>query len=189
VLGPEIAGAVFVAERTTRLVVVALSGINQALAPEISAEFHSGNRAHVQRIAGLSAFAATAVAALALISFYLMGNFLLAIFEPAYATPTMVTVLLVFGAGAAVGSACGPVEILLQLTGGQHALFRILLLVNPIGLVLTALAAWAWGPIGAAAGIAATTAAWNLLAVAHARRHVGIDPSLLGLLRRPAGSS
>jgi O-antigen/teichoic acid export membrane protein len=186
ILGPEIAGAVFVAERTTRLVVVALSGINQALAPEISAEFHRGDRGHVQAISGLSALAATAVAAVALLCFWIMGGFVLAIFEPAYATPTMVAVLLVFGAGATVGSACGPVEILLQLTGGQHALFRILVLVNPVGLALTAIATWLWGPIGAGIGIAATTAAWNILAVVHARRHLGIDPSLLGLVYRPA---
>lgn len=186
ILGPEIAGAVFVAERTTRLIVVALSGINQALAPEISAEFHGGRRAHVQRISGLSALAATAVALVALFGFWVLGGFVLALFEPAYATPTMVTVLLIFGLGAAVGSACGPVEILLQLTGEQHALFRILVIVNPVGLALTAVATTLWGPIGAGIGIAATTAAWNVLAVIHARRKMGIDPSLLGLLRRPA---
>jgi O-antigen/teichoic acid export membrane protein len=184
ILGPEIAGAVFVAERTTRLVIVALSGINQALAPEISSAFHSGNIAHVQRIASLTALASTAVAVIALIGFWIMGDLVLGIFQASYATPTMVAVLLIFGAGAAVGSASGPVEVLLQLTGGQHILLNILLLVNPAGLALTALATYYYGPLGAAAGIAATNATWNVVAAISARRRINIDPSLIGLFRK-----
>src|SRR5690606_41094078 len=46
-------------------------------------------------------------------------------------------VLLIFSAGSAIGCACGPVGMLLQLTGGQHALLRILLIVYPLGLTAT----------------------------------------------------
>ena len=183
ILGPEIAGAVFVAERTTRLVSVAMSGINQAIAPEISSAFHNGNRAHVQQIAGLSALASTAVAVLALIAAWLLGSFLLALFQPTYATPEMVAVLVTFAAGAALASACGPVEVLLQLTGAQYALLRILVVVNIVGLPLTAAATYWLGPIGAASAIAATTVAWNFAAAVAARRGIGIDPTLFGLMR------
>ena len=50
ILGPEAAGAVFVADRTTRLVLLALTGINQALAPEISSAFYGGDRRHGARM-------------------------------------------------------------------------------------------------------------------------------------------
>src|SRR5690606_25224522 len=42
ILGPEMAGGIFVADRTTRLVLLALTGINQAIAPEISSAYHGG---------------------------------------------------------------------------------------------------------------------------------------------------
>jgi O-antigen/teichoic acid export membrane protein len=188
ILGPEIAGAVFVAERTTRLVAVAMSGINQAIGPEIAAAFHNGNRPHVQQISSLSALVSTAVAIAALLAAWMLGDLLLGMFQPSYATPEMVAVLVTFAAGAALASACGPVEVLLQLTGQQHAFLRILLIVNPIGIAVTAAATFLYGPMGAALGIAATTVAWNVAATVVARRHIAVDPSLLGLLRLRAAA-
>jgi len=182
-LGPEVAGGIFVADRTTRLVLLALTGINQAIAPEISGAFHSGRRRDVQRIASLTALGASIIAVLMLGAFAVMGDLVLGIFDPAYATPTLRLVLVVFAAGATFAAACGPVELLLQLTGAQNSLFRILIGFNAVGLVVTALATWAFGPVGAALSIAATVISWNIAAVVVARRRLNIDPSLLGLMR------
>ena len=183
ILGPEIAGAVFVADRTTRLVLLALTGINQALAPEISSAFHTGNKAHVQRIASLTALGSSIIAIGTLLVFCVFGYFILGIFDKAYATPTILLVLITYALGSTIATACGPVELLLQLTGSQNALLKILMTVNSIGLVITAGATYLFGPIGAAASIAATVAIWNIVAVIVARRRIGIDPSLLGLFR------
>jgi O-antigen/teichoic acid export membrane protein len=186
ILGPEVAGAVFVAERTTRLVAVALSGLNQALAPEISSAFHGGNIAHVQRIASLAALASTAVAVAALLAFSTFGTLVLSIFEASYATPAMLQVLLVFCGGAVITSACGPVEVLLQLTGSERALLKTLLVVNFIGLGLTAVTTYLYGPLAAALSIAGSMVATNIVGVVVARRRIDIDPSLLGLFRQRA---
>jgi O-antigen/teichoic acid export membrane protein len=181
ILGPEIAGAVFVCDRTTRLVVLALTGINQALAPEISAAFYGGDKRHVQRITSLTALGSVVVALMILTCFWLLGPFILSIFDAAYATPVMHAVLVLFGVGATVAAACGPIELVLQLTGLQHALLKLLVVVNIIGLCVTAAATWLMGPAGSALAIAATVITWNLMAVAIARRRIGIDPSVLGL--------
>ncbi|HEV7718520.1 MAG TPA: lipopolysaccharide biosynthesis protein [Arsenicitalea sp.] len=181
ILGPEAAGAVFVADRTTRLVVLALTGINQALAPEISAAFHSGDKAHVQRITSLTALGSGIIALLILASFWLLGPFILSIFDPAYATPTMHAVLVIFGTGAAVAAACGPIELVLQLTGLQHSLLKLLVVVNIFGLAITALTAHLFGPIGAASSIGATVIIWNVTAVLISYRSIGINPSITGL--------
>jgi O-antigen/teichoic acid export membrane protein len=185
ILGPEAAGAVFVADRTTRLVLLALTGINQALAPEISSAFYSGDRRHVQRITSLTALGASAVALTTLVCFLFFGPFILSIFDPAYATPQTHTILMIFAIGASFASACGPIELLLQLTGLQNQLMKILLIFNAIGLVLTAIATYLFGPIGSAVGIAGTWIAWNIIAVMIARRRIGVDPSLLGLIGQP----
>jgi O-antigen/teichoic acid export membrane protein len=182
ILGPEIAGAIFVAERTTRFVALALNGINQALAPQISAAFYSGDRAHVQRITSLAALGGFVMGVLVLILFWIFGGLILSLFNPAYATPTLRATLVVFGIGAAFGTACGPIEVLLQLTGLQHELFKLLVVVNVVGLCITALATYLLGPIGAAIGIAGTIIAWTGFGVVIARRRIGINPSILGFL-------
>jgi O-antigen/teichoic acid export membrane protein len=186
ILGPEAAGAVFVADRTTRLVLLALTGINQALAPEISSAFYSGDRNHVQRITSLTALGASAVALTTLVAFLFLGPFILSIFDPAYATPQTHTILMIFAIGASFAAACGPIELLLQLTGLQNQLMKILLIFNAIGLVITAIATYMFGPIGSATSIAGTWIAWNIIAVMIAKRRIGVDPSLLGLVSRPA---
>ncbi|TIO77680.1 MAG: lipopolysaccharide biosynthesis protein, partial [Mesorhizobium sp.] len=181
ILGPEAAGAIFVADRTTRFVTLALNGINQALAPQISAAFYSGDRAHVQRITSLAALGGSAIALCVLASFWIFGDFILSIFNPAYATPTMRATLVIFGIGATFGTACGPIEVLLQLTGLQHALFKVLVIVNVVGLCVTAVATYYLGSIGAALSIAGTVIAWTAFGVLIARRRIGINPSILGL--------
>lgn len=181
ILGPEAAGAIFVADRTTRFVTLALNGINQALAPQISAAFYSGDRAHVQRITSLAALGGSAIALCVLAAFWIFGDFILSIFNPDYATPTMRATLVIFGIGATFGTACGPVEVLMQLTGLQHALFKVLVVTNVLGLCVTAVATYYLGPIGAAVSIAGTVIAWTAIAVATARGRIGINPSVLGL--------
>jgi O-antigen/teichoic acid export membrane protein len=180
ILGPAPAGAIFVADRTTRFVTLALNGINQALAPQISSAFYSGDRAHVQRITSLAALGSFAIALCVALTFWMFGGLILSIFNPAYDTPTMRGTLVIFGVGAAFGTACGPIEVLLQLTGLQHALFKLLVVVNVLGLGATAVTTYYFGPVGAAVSIAGTVIAWTAIAVSIARRRIGINPSIFG---------
>lgn len=181
-LGPETAGAVFVADRITRLAALALNGINQAAAPQISAAFHAGDRVHVQRITGLVAMTGFAAALAVLAALVVAGSPILALFDPAYATPAMHGVLVILGLGVLVGTACGPTELTMQLTGLQRELFRTLVVANGIGLAATAALALTHGPTGAAIGMAGTTALWCLAGATITRRKIGVDPSILGFL-------
>lgn len=182
ILGPEAAGAIFVADRVMRLAVLALNGINQALAPQISSAFHSHDRPHVQRIAGLAAISGFGIALIMLFVFVLFGKLILAVFDPAYASDTMHAALIILGLGALVGTACGPTELVMQLTGLQRELFRTLVVVNTLGLGVTAVLTVVLGPIGAALGIAGTMMAWCVTGAMITRRRIGIDPSILGFL-------
>lgn len=189
ILGPEIAGAVFVADRTARLAELALSGINQALAPEISGAFYSGNKRHVQYTTSLTALGSSAVAIVILAIFLVFGKQILGIFDHAYATSTMHLVLIIFGVGGTVTASCGPMGLVLQLTGLQHSLLKLLVVVNVIGLSMTALMTYLVGPIGAAAGIAGTTITWTIIGVGISRRAIGINPSIVGLFANRRASS
>ncbi|MGN6536850.1 MAG: lipopolysaccharide biosynthesis protein [Mesorhizobium sp.] len=182
ILGPEIAGAVFVADRTTRLVLLALNGINQALAPEISAAFYGGDKAHVQKMTSLTALGSFAAALVILLAFWLLGPLILAAFDASYATPAIHTVLILFGLGATVAAACGPVELLMQLTGLQHSLVKLLVAVNVVGLAVTALLTWLLGPLGVGLGTAGTVMIATIWEVMICSRSIGINPSVAGLL-------
>lgn len=66
--------------------------------------------------------------------------------------------------------------------GLQHALFKLLVIVNTFGLCATAVLTYWLGPIGAALAIAGTIIVWCVTAVFIARRTIGINPSILGFL-------
>lgn len=186
ILGPEAAGAVFVADRTTRVVLLALTGINQALAPEISSVYYGGDKRHVQRITSLTALGASVVALTILALFVVFGTLILWVFDPAYATPQTHAVLIIFGIGATFATACGPIELLSHLTGLHNALLKVLFIVNAIGLAVTAVATYYFGSIGAAVAISGTLMTWNVIAVVLARRRIGIDSSVFGLFGGPS---
>jgi O-antigen/teichoic acid export membrane protein len=183
ILGPEVAGAVFVAERATRVVDLALHGINQAFAPELSGAYHRGDIRFVRRLAHLTSLASIVVALAVFGVFLIFGKEVLAIFEPSYATPVLHATLLIFCVGTVFSSASGPVEIIMQVTGGQHRLLRILSIVQPIGLVLTAVFTFAFGPIGAAIAISGTLIAWTILGAVSLDRTIDVDPTLVGFVR------
>lgn len=186
ILGAETAGAIFVAERTARLIDLPLNGINQVLAPHISRNFYKHGAASVQRPASLAALAAFVLALGSMAFFALFGMQLLGLFDAAYVNRTNWTMLLIFGLSSTVAAACGPTALLLQLTGHQNALLRIFTLVSAAGIPLIALAAWSLGPIGAAAAISAVMIVANLWPLAIAFRSLRINPTVFGVRRKPA---
>ena len=102
----------------------------------------------------------------------MFGTFILWIFDPAYDTPRrMRTMLVIFGIGATFATACGPIELLLHLTGLQTSLFKVLIVVNALGLAdhggchLLLRAGRRGGRRSPA-----TVIAWNIIAVSIARR-------------------
>jgi O-antigen/teichoic acid export membrane protein len=180
ILGAEIAGVVFVCERTARLIDLPLNGINQVLAPHISRSYYNEGAASVERPVSLAALASFIVALGIMAVFAVAGIPLLGLFDAAYMTTTNWIVLLIFGLSSTLGAACGPTALLLQLTGHQNVLLRIFTLASVAGVPLVALAAWQFGPIGAATGIALVFAAANLLPVRVAIRSLGINPTIFG---------
>jgi O-antigen/teichoic acid export membrane protein len=180
ILGAEIAGAVFVCERTARLIDLPLNGINQVLAPYISRNYHNGGTASLRRPAVLAALVSFAIALGVMAIFAVAGMPLLGLFDAAYVNTTTWIVLLIFGLSSTIGAACGPTALLLQLTGHQNVLLRIFTLASAAGIPLVALFAWQFGPIGAAAAIALVFAFANLLPVRIAIRSLGVNPTILG---------
>jgi O-antigen/teichoic acid export membrane protein len=130
----------------------------------------------------LTALGSFAAALVILLAFWLLGPLILAAFDASYATPAIHTVLILFGLGATVAAACGPVELLMQLTGLQHSLVKLLVGVNVVGLAATALLTWLLGPLGVGLGTAGTVMIATIWEVMICSRSIGINPSVAGLL-------
>ena len=57
----------------------------------------------------------------------------------------------------------------------------LILVVNIVGLAITALLTWQFGALGVAFGMAGTVITIALIGLMICRRKIGIDPSILGL--------
>ena len=184
ILGPEIAGIFFAAQRTATLISVALSGLNQVVAPQLSHAIHSGDTERVRWLTGTTALVGAVGAIVSLLLFIFMGRHLLTIFDPSYGTDIALMVLLIMSLGQVVNAAAGPSAWLLQMGGRQYAFLRILLVSNLVGLPLLAALTYFSGPIGAAIAVAITSALWNMLAVVEGQRALGINSSIIALFKR-----
>jgi len=180
ILGAEIAGAIFVAERTARLIDLPLNGINQVLAPYISRNFYTRGAASLQHSVSIAAMVSFLIALVVMAIFAMGGMQLLGLFDAAYVTTTMWTVLLIFGLSSTFAAACGPTALVLQLTGLQNVLLKTFTITSLAGIPLVALAAWLFGPIGAATAMAITMAVANLVPVRIAIRSLGVNPTIFG---------
>jgi O-antigen/teichoic acid export membrane protein len=180
ILGPEAAGMFFAAQRTALLISVALSGLNQVIAPKLSNAIHSGRTDEVRSLMKVTSLVGVAGALFSIFVFILLGQYLLGIFDPAYASKEALIILLLLSVGQFFNAAAGPCGWLLQMGGRQHAYLRILFVSNLFGLPLLALLTYYAGMYGSALAITTTTIIWNLLAVLEGRKALGIDSSILG---------
>jgi len=183
-LGPVEAGAFFAAQRSALLISVALAGLNQVLAPQISRAYYRDEKQKLQHFVSLAAAISGAVGLLGLIFFAIFGRLALGLFDPAFATYELWIALMVLMAGQLFNAAAGPTSILLQLTGKQHTLLKLLVVSNGLGAIVIVSMVYVAGIIGAAIGTSFTLMVWNALAIYAARRDLGIDPSMFGLARR-----
>jgi O-antigen/teichoic acid export membrane protein len=182
ILGPEAAGMFFAAQRTALLISVALSGLNQVVAPKLSHAIHSGRTDVVRSLMKVTSLVGVAGALFSIFVFVLLGQHLLGIFDPAYASKEALIILFLLSIGQLFNAAAGPCGWLLQMGGRQHAYLRILFISNLFGLPLLALSTYGAGMYGAALAITTTTIIWNLLAVLEGRKALGIDSSILSPL-------
>jgi len=84
--------------------------------------------------------------------------------------------------GYVVSALCGSSGYLMTMTGHDGQFLKILAVWNGLGLLALLILTAAFEGMGAAWGLFVSTAGWNLAVVIWARRHLGLDPSVLGVL-------
>ncbi len=178
---PEQTGLFQPIARITPLLLLAMQAISVRYGPRISelrAAGESARLARVTRQVTVSTTGFTLVAAVLLLGF---AQPILGLFGPEF---VVVAPALWWIAGAQLfNAACGPVGLLLSMSGQATRT----VLPQLFGLLVNILVgAWlipAMGAEGAAIAMAAGIVSWNLAMLISVRRHMGEDPSLLGLWR------
>ena len=116
----------------------------------------------------------------ALIFYFIYGEYLLSLFDEKYVE--FKSVLLILSLGYWVNSLCGPTAQLMEMTIFQNEMFKVLTIVNVIGLATIPVAATYFATAGIAWVVTTTIALWNIWCVIFIRKKLGFDPSVLGLL-------
>lgn len=184
-IGPMEAGLYTAALRFADFLLFALHAVNGVTAPLIAGLFAQGRTAQIQRVTSLAAGGVLVFALPLAGGFVLFGKPLLELFgEPFRAA---YGALLWLAAGQIVNAATGSVGVLMAMTGQQKAAAAIVTASALGNVVLNALLIPAYGISGAGAATAATIALGNLAMLGVVLARLGINPTVLGLLRRRVG--
>ncbi len=151
-----------------------------AIAPRVSALHTEGNREHLQRLLTNTARAATLVAAPAILTFLLFPGPILGIFGPRFRAAT--PVLMILTGAQMTDVLCGPVGMLLIMTGHERISARIVGIAMVLNVVLNTALIPTFGPVGAAIATAASIIFRNVGMVVAAHHKLRLDSTALGLL-------
>ena len=175
--GTDAAGLYFPVARMSELAAFGLLSANAIAAPMISELHTAGQRERLQRLLTLAAIGTSALTLVALLAFWLLGEWVLGLFGPAF--PAAYPALMVLLAGQVVNALCGPVGLVMTMTGHQDRASLVLVCGALLNVALNAALIPPFGLMGAAAASAITMAFWNLWMLMEVlRRHDGLNPSL-----------
>lgn len=180
--GHEQAGHYAAASRIADLVVFALASANVVVAPLI-AGLHARND-----IPGMQAMFVTLAKGVSLATIPLAalitlgGQAILGFFGNGYEAAYLP--LLILACGQIVNALSGPVDFVMAMTGQQMKMLQILAAAAGLNLALNLLLIPMLGLAGAAIATACTTTFWNLYMRRVVRRRLGVDPSVMVLLRK-----
>jgi O-antigen/teichoic acid export membrane protein len=181
-IGPAPAGLYFAATRITNVYGMIAASMTGYATSRISSLFHTGARSELQQmLRALAAIGATLAGGTFLVIVF-GGKLLLWIFGAAYvqAYPA----LIILAVGGALGTLTGPAAYLLLLTGQEGVYPRIMSVGLGVRFGLMALLAPWFGLIGVAIAWSISAAGLALALMLACRRLVGIDPSIVAVMRR-----
>ena len=180
VLGGTTEAGIFVsAMRIAQLLTFGLMGVNAMVAPMISQLYATRRFTELQRI---TVYAACGISAFTIPIAFIMvvgGPWLLGLFGPKFSAGY--PALIILATGQAVNALAGSVGFLMTMTGHQNQAAVRMGCAAVINIVLCCILVPRLGATGAAIGTATGTAGWNILLYFWVRKHMDIDPTVLGL--------
>lgn len=177
----ESAGLYFNAFRTAGLMTLFMFAITLVIAPMVSRHFHAGELAKAQAVVSFCAWAGFGFSLVVFAAFAFFGGPILSLFGTGYAEGYLILVIL--AVGLLFDAATGPTRVVMMMTGHEGTYVRVLGAITVVGMVVQAIAIPMFGLLGAAIANAATRIVAQVTIAILARRQVGLDTSILGILR------
>jgi O-antigen/teichoic acid export membrane protein len=168
--------------RLSSIVPFGLVAVVTVSGPLIASAYHRGDMGELARIARLSARFATLVSLVIALALAALGRPALGLFGPGFSNAT--PALLILLAGGLVNSATGSVGYLLIMTGHQRAALAIFTAALLLSVLANIMLIPRFGAIGSAMASSLALASWNVTMAIYARRRIGIDASIFGLVPR-----
>ena len=170
-----------VASRGAQLILFFLMAAVPALGPTVASLHAAGDRASLERVVVKTARTTFLLSLPVGLGLIVLGRWYLLLFGPEFAQGA--TVLALLSAGQLVNVACGPVGIVMIMTGQETAAARLISIAAVTNVVLSGALIPLWGITGAAIGSTASTILWNVLLVFAVRRTVGIRSTAFSRIR------
>ena len=181
-VGPTEAGLFQPLARLAPVMLIGLEAVGMRYSPRVSELLALGEVERLVRITRLATMATTLIVVATCAGVLVLAPWILGAFGKAFTAN--VAALGWIAAAQVFNAACGPVGMLLAMSGHQSRV-----LVGRAVALATNVALGFWlipqdGAHGAALAMAGGIVVWNLLMLLSVRRHLGFDPSLLGVLIR-----
>lgn len=168
-----------VAEQLATLVSFSLVALNVAVAPQIARLYSLKEMPKLQNMLSWSARIMFWAAIPAVIAFVILGKFLLSkVFGSEYegAYPSLV----ILCCGQLVNAACGPVGLVLNMSGHEREVMVGALIAALVNIVLCLLLAPTYGASGVAMATAVSMTTWNLLLAWRVYVRTGLTTTIFG---------
>lgn len=145
-----------------------LQAINSILAPKLSHAYHAKNYKSFDNLIKHSTQLNFIISLFTIVLIIIFRNFILGIFGEEFKAAS--DALIILSLGQFFNAFCGPVGIVLQMTGRQKLFQNILLCGLTINVVLNFILIGPYGITGAAIASAVSLVIWNSIALYHVRR-------------------
>ena len=149
-----------------------LEALNSILSPKISRAYAKGEIERMQADIGFTVRLSTGISILTLLGLILFSDLLLSFFGPEFARGK--PVILIVCIGQMFNVLCGPVANIMQMTGYQSLLSRVIVIALIVNIGLNIWLIPIYGIIGAAWATTITYTFWNLSCAYLIQKNLGI---------------
>lgn len=183
VLSYTVAGAFFSSQRIVLILALPIVSANIIGAPLISKAWRKRDIYQVQTLCNIVSLSSFFLTVFGISFIYLFGETMLSVFNSDYGA--YYDVLLILSLGSAINAFSGPTGYLMLMTGHERTFVLILAVTQSLGLAAVFIGSTLASAAGAAIGEVLGAIAWNACVIVWSRKTLGVDPSLLGALRKP----
>ncbi len=176
IVGTDASGLYYPAARISEVAAIGLACTNVVVAPMISELHTTDQRARLQRLLTLAAILTSGITLAVTAALWLAGEWVLGFFGAAF-TAGYPALLILLG-GQVVNALCGPVGMMMNMTGHQDRAAVVITTAAGLNVMLNATLIPLYGIAGAAAATAISAASWNLWMFVEVRRRHGLNPSV-----------